>query len=99
LKVREDGCVICGSTWGDYWREIEGQRMFFCCEVCANEYGNMVAEVKKRTGWRSVDEINMEGNFRGRSCEALNGSQSYKFFVIFEEGGAIRNFVERQTSG
>jgi Ta0938 len=95
LKFKGDGCVICGSTWGDYWREIEGQRMFFCCEVCANQYDNLMAEVKKRTGWRTVEEIKMEGDFRGRVCEALSGSQAYRFLVIFDEAGGIRNFVEK----
>ncbi len=95
MKVQKDGCVICGSTWGDYWREIQGQRMFFCCDVCANEFSSMVSEVKKKTGWKTIDEIKMEGNYRGRVCEALSGSQSYVFFISFADDGSVRNFVER----
>ncbi len=95
MKVREDGCVICGSTWGDYWTEIEGQRMFFCCDVCANQFSNMVAEVKKKTGWETIDEIKMEGNYRGRVCSAYSGSSSFTFFISFGEDGGVRSFLER----
>jgi hypothetical protein len=38
---------------GDYWEEIEGQRMFFCCDICAIEFRNMIDEIKKRTGWEN----------------------------------------------
>ena len=69
--------------------------MFFCCDVCADEFTNMVSRVKRQTGWKKIDEIQMEGNYRGRVCAALLGSEVYRFFVSFHEDGNIRNFVEQ----
>jgi hypothetical protein len=33
LNVADKGYAVCQATWGDYWEEIEGQRMFSCCGV------------------------------------------------------------------
>jgi hypothetical protein len=94
MKV-QSGCAICGSTWGDYWREIDGERMFFCCEICADEFENMLREIKKRTGWREIDEIKIEGDYRGRVVSAKSGDgPSYKFVVRFDSKGAIQKFEE-----
>jgi hypothetical protein len=97
LKVLEEGCVICGATWGNYWSEIEGQRMFFCCEICAFEFRNMVDEVKLRTGWASIDEIKIEGDQRGRNCIAISGSRYYRFFIGFDSAGKILAFNEQRV--
>ncbi len=94
MRVPNEGCVICGATWGNYWREIEGQRMFFCCEICAAEFQNMIAEVKRRTGWEGLDEINIEGDQRGRNCIAISGSKRYPFFIRFNSDGQIQKFSE-----
>jgi hypothetical protein len=95
MKVPEKACAICEATWGDYWEEIEGQRMFFCCDICAMEFKNMVGMVKDKTGWKSIDEIKMIGNYRGRECTALYGNEKYKFFVRFDSKGGISTFTER----
>jgi len=91
LKVPE-GCAICQSTWGNYWAEVEGQRMFFCCEICEVEFRNMIEEVKRRTGWKKIDEFKIEGDQRGRICTALSDAQSYNFFIRFNPRGAIETF-------
>ena len=93
MRVSEKGCVICGATWGDYWREVEGQRMFFCCSVCADEFGNLVEGVKRETGWNSIDEVKMQGSYRGRTCVATRGSGSYRFFISFNDDGTVRSFL------
>ena len=95
MKVAEKGCAICQATWGDYWEQIEGQRMFFCCDICAVEFKNMVNEVKKRTGWKTLDEIKMAGNYRGRECTALYGAKRYSFNIRFDSKGGIDAFSER----
>ena len=93
MKVPE-GCAICESTWGDYWEEIEGQRMFFCCAVCAIQFKNMISEVKKRTGWPSIDGVEIRGDYRGREVTALkNSGASYKFLVRFGSKGEIQKFA------
>ena len=91
MRVR-DGCVICGATWGDYWEEVEGQRMFFCCDICATEFKKMVEEVKNRTRWKTIDEIKMKGDYRGRECVAISGESKYPFFVRFNSKGEVETF-------
>ncbi len=96
MKVPEEGCALCEATWGDYWAEIDGERMFFCCSICEIEFRSMVNEVKQRTGWRSIDEIKMAGDYRGRECTALSGNHSFRFFVRFNSEGGIQDFSERK---
>lgn len=54
----------------------------------------MVEEVKRRTGWKKIDEFKIEGDQRGRECTALSNGQSYSFFVRFSPQGAIETFME-----
>jgi Ta0938 len=93
LKVPE-GCAICESTWGNYYEEVEGQRMFFCCDICAAQFRNMIAEVKKRTGWQAIGEIKIRGDYRGREITAISDDNNsvYKFLIRFDSRGAIQNF-------
>ena len=92
MKVPSEGCALCESTWGDYWADVEGQRMFFCCSICEVEFRNMVNEVKHRAGWKSLDEIKMTGDYRGRECTAFSGSRSFRFFIRFDSEGKIQTF-------
>ena len=93
MKVPEGACALCGSEWGNYWEEIEGQNMFFCCVICARAFDNMVQEVKQRTGWEIVDEITIVGDFMGRECTAMLGERFYRFQIKFNsETGEIKNF-------
>lgn len=94
MKVLE-GCAICGATWGNHWAEVEGQRMFFCCSVCEIEFRNMIAEVKRRTGWKVIDEIKLRGDQRQRECTAVSGNRAYSYSIGFNSQGGIRIFTER----
>lgn len=85
MKVPE-GCAICQSTWGNYWAELEGQRMFFCCDICETEFRNMINEVRQKTGWKIIDEIKISGDTRGRHCTAISGGDAYHFQVRFNSG-------------
>lgn len=93
MKVPE-GCAICQSTWGNYWAEVEGQRMFFCCKLCETEFRNMIQEVKKRTGWKIIDEIQIAGGTRGRQCKALFSGKAYSYQIRFNSQGEIGDFHE-----
>jgi hypothetical protein len=93
LKTPEEGCALCGATWGNYWETIHGKSHFFCCDFCANQYRNMANEVKRRTGWGRIDRFEMEGNYRGRICTAFNNAESYKFMISFTDKGEVRNFM------
>ena len=69
--------------------------MFFCCVMCAVEFSNMGDDVKNRTGWRTVDEIKMTGNYRGRECVALYQGKKYGFSIRFDSKGGIDLFCEQ----
>lgn len=98
MKVPEGACALCESEWGNHWEEIDGQRMFFCCWICARAFDNMVQEVKRRTGWRVVDEIKIVGDYRGRQCTALSGAGSFHFQIRFNsETGEIERFSEESS--
>ncbi len=87
MRRNYDGCALCDATWGDYWREIEGENMFFCCSICADAFQNMIKEVKKETGWNKIDEIHIEGNFsKGRTCWASSNGERIEFFFKHEDG-------------
>ncbi len=95
MRVPEKGCAICEATWGDYWEVVEGQRMFFCCDICAIEFKNMINEVKRRTGWKTIDEVKMSGNYRKRECTALYAGKKYNFSIRFNTEGEIDTFSEQ----
>ena len=96
MKVPE-GCAICQSTWGNYWAEVEGQRMFFCCEICEVEFRNMIDEIKRRTGWKTIDEIEIAGDTRGRNCTAKSNGLTYRFQIRFNSRGEIGAFSEQNS--
>ncbi|AWR95737.1 TA0938 family protein [Acidianus brierleyi] len=92
---KENGCALCGATWGDYYEEIDGEKLFFCCDVCATEFKNMIEEIKRRTGWKKIDELSIEGNYyKGRNCVAKTEGREYKFYVKFGDDAEIETFKE-----
>jgi hypothetical protein len=67
--------------------------MFFCCDICAIEFKNTIQEVKDHTGWNSIDEIKMTGDYRGRDCIAIRNSEKYGFFIRFDSKGHVETFT------
>jgi hypothetical protein len=55
----------------------------------------LINEVKKRTGWKTIDEIKMTGNYRGREGMALFQGKKYGFSIRFDSKGGIDLFSER----
>ena len=99
MKVPEAACPLCDSEWGDYWAEVDGQRMFFCCVICWRAFDGMVREVKRRTGWDAVDEVRIVGDHRGRECTAIRGSDTFSFKVKFDsETGETETFLPNASS-
>jgi hypothetical protein len=92
LKRNYTGCAICDSTWGNVWADVEGERMFFCCEVCVTQFRRLVDRVKQETGWSTIDSLDIAGDRRGRSCTASSGGQSLRFFIAFTPQGEVRTF-------
>jgi len=93
VGTKERGCALCGATWGDYHEEVEGDELFFCCDMCAKEFRNMVQEVKRRKGWERVEELEIRGNYyTGRTCVARSRGRETKFYVRFGDDGEVETF-------
>lgn len=92
MKVNYDGCAICDSTWGDVWEEVEGQRLFFCCDVCAVQFRGLVDRIKADTDWDHLDSLEIAGDRRGRTCLAGSGTEEARFGFAFNSEGRLRRF-------
>ena len=99
MPSSEDSCAICGSTWGAVREEVDGVRRFFCCEVCAIQFREVVAAVKERTGWSQVEQLTFVGDRRGRIGTATNNGRDYRFSVAFNSLGSIRRFLPAEAGG
>jgi putative zinc binding protein len=99
LKRNYAGCAICDSTWGDHWEEVEGDRMFFCCALCAVQFQGLVARIRTETGWPALDEIVLSGDRRGRECTARCGGSTYRAGFAFNAEGAILRFQRLDPTG
>ncbi|MCI4365044.1 MAG: TA0938 family protein [Thermoplasmata archaeon] len=98
MKRNYSGCAICDSTWGNLWEDVEGERMFFCCDVCLTQFRRLVDRVKRETGWSAIEALEIEGDRRGRRCLAASGEARFRFRIAFNSLGEIRAF-ERLAVG
>lgn len=92
MKRNYSGCAICDSTWGDVWEEVEGERVFFCCRLCAQQFRALVDAVKSRTGWPAIETLEIAGDRRGRSCRATSGGETFAASFAFTSEGALLRF-------
>ncbi|MEM3670880.1 MAG: TA0938 family protein [Thermoprotei archaeon] len=93
MKLNRTGCALCDATWGEYYDIVQGERMLFCCNICAAAFKNMLTELEARTGWTRVDELVIEGDNRvGRTCVASAGGEHYSYKVRFHSDGRIMEF-------
>lgn len=51
-------------------------------------------EVKKRTSWKTIDELKIEGDRKGRNCVAISESKNYHFFIRFNSECKIQVFSD-----
>ncbi len=92
MKRNYAGCAICDSTWGDLWEEVDGERMFFCCSICATQFRQLVDRVKKETGWPRIEAVEISGDRRGRTCVAQTGGDTFRVRVAFNPEGELLRF-------
>ncbi|HLN50532.1 MAG TPA: TA0938 family protein [Thermoplasmata archaeon] len=92
MKRNYAGCAICDSTWGDVWAEVEGERMFFCCDLCLVQFRGLCERIKRETGWATIESLEITGDRRGRTCRASTGSRTFDCRVAFNPQGEIRRF-------
>ncbi|TMI47785.1 hypothetical protein E6H20_10370 [Candidatus Bathyarchaeota archaeon] len=91
------GCRALGTSLGLGREILQVVWEYGRCtgDVSSVEFNNMINEVKKRTGWKTVDEVKITGNYRGRECTALYGGKRYSFNIRFDSKGGIDAFSER----
>lgn len=99
MKVNYEGCAICDSTWGDVWAEVEGERRFFCCDLCATEFRELIDRIKSDTGFDHLDAIEIAGDRRGRRCRASVGTTAVEFHFAFNSEGRLRRFERSPAPG
>lgn len=93
VGTKEQGCALCGSTWGEYYDVIEGQRLFFCCDLCAKGFREIVESIKER--WGQFDELIINGNYAsGRHCTARVNGLERRFYVRFNDNAELEVFRE-----
>jgi Ta0938 len=92
LKLRDDGCVLCGSTWGDHWAEIEGVRRFFCCSVCEVQFENLLTVCRHELGGSGIESLAIEGDRRGRVAVVGHDGKTDRFSFVFGGEGEVRGF-------
>lgn len=91
-----EGCALCNATWGEYHREIDGDNMLFCCNICADAFEGMVNRVKQETGWKTIDSIELHGNYsRGRECVARKGGEEFRYYFRTFSDGTMMTFEKR----
>ena len=98
MKLNYQGCAICDSTWGNVWADVEGQRMFFCCDICRVQFLGLIERIKRETGWSRLDAVEVAGDRRGRTCLATSGSESARFAFTFNAEGTLRRFARQDET-
>ncbi len=89
----KEGCALCDATWGEYWEEVEGKNRFFCCDICATAFKNLVTKVKAENAWPTIDSLEITGNNNsGRKCTATYDGKEYRFYIKFYNDGRIFDF-------
>jgi Ta0938 len=92
MKRNYDGCAICNSTWGNVWADVEGERLFFCCDLCVTQYRELIGRVRKATGWDRIESIEIAGDRRGRTAEVVAGTDRARFAFAFTAEGKLLHF-------
>lgn len=97
MKTNNDvGCGLCNATWGEYCRDIDGDRMLFCCNICADIFETMVEKVKENTGWKKIDYVELVGNYsKGRECTASSGNEKFSYYFRTYSDGTFITFQKR----
>ncbi len=89
--TKESGCALCGATWGSYYEEVQGERLFFCCDLCAKGF----REIVERAELERIDLLEISGNYSlGRHCTAREGDRVRRFYVKFNDDAEISTFKE-----
>ncbi|MCI4353535.1 MAG: TA0938 family protein [Thermoplasmata archaeon] len=77
---------------------MDGERLFFCCDICLREFRQLVARIKSETGWDRIDSVQVAGDRRGRTCLATRAGTRYECAFAFNAEGSLREYSSRGGS-
>jgi len=86
MKTNYSACALCNSTWGNYYKTIEDTKLFFCCEVCACIYSEIVKKIKDTYNLELIDYLQIEGNTRERYFMAYSQKREFSGKITFSNG-------------
>ena len=93
MKVNYSGCALCDSTWGEYYENVEGSKLFFCCQQCALLYKEIISHIKNFYHITNIQSLELHGNPRERifkvNCEKTFFTGKIQFL-----NGRIINFLD-----
>ena len=90
MKIKNTGCALCDSTWGYYYRIIEQTQLFFCCEVCADLYQDIVNRIKKTYQISEIDYMEIKGNSKERSFKVSSDQKIFRGKISFSNGKVVQ---------
>lgn len=86
MKVNFTGCTLCDSTWGDYYETIEGTKLFFCCDVCASLFRQIINILKEKLSLSTIDEFHITGTSRKRTFQLFTEGNKFTGDITFANG-------------
>ena len=94
MKVNFTGCTLCDSTWGDYYETIEDTKLFFCCDVCASQYRQIITVLKEKLSLGRIDEFHITGNPRKRTFRLFSEGNEFTGYITFANGKILNINIE-----
>lgn len=89
-------CALCHSTWGNYYETVENEKLFFCCDVCATIFKEIILKLKKIYNITTIETLSLEGTPRIRTYKVISNGQIYEGTITFSHGSilAITNMIK-----
>lgn len=79
------------------WEEVDDERLFFCCDLCAVQYRGLIDRIKRETGWERLDSIEIAGDRRARTCSVSRGATRARFLFSFNSDGQLIRFQRAEA--
>ncbi|MHA1990632.1 MAG: TA0938 family protein [Candidatus Hodarchaeales archaeon] len=92
MKLNNTGCALCDSTWGNYYRNIEEENLFFCCKVCADIFEDLIKEVRKVKEIKKINKMEIRGDIRVRNFIVYTNEKKIQGKVTLNRG-IIREII------
>jgi hypothetical protein len=65
-------CAICGSEWRSINIEVNGRKLFFCCEAHARLFMRLLNEVNRFVNIKLVNKLSITNDVDGKVVEVVD---------------------------